>query len=771
MGLPALLALGLVTLLGLTSLTENLDRLFNDRLMVLESHAPHPDIVIVAIDERSLAALGRWPWSYARHAELLATLTQSGARVVGLDLPLVAPDIPSQDQALAYAMAANGRVVLPVSIQNVDGMPTAVLPLPDLQAQALGVGHVQWPVDSDNRVRRVFLREGLGERNWPHFAQVLYQHAAGHAVMPPSPWKFPRDGRTQHRQDPFEIAFAGPAGHFHQLSYVDVLSGHVTPDQLRDKLVLVGITAAGEGDHFVTPTSHQGMPMPGVEIHANVLDNLLSQRALTAAPPLHAWLFNLALVACMLVVMAVWRLGPLAWLGLLATLVGTGVGAATLLQRSAAIQLSPMAGILALVALGLIYWWQQWHQRTHYLTRELLRFRGSHERIEDRSSLQDLLGDPLGDRIRSLRELTRQLRDVHRFVRDSLDALPDATLVCNMDGRIQLANTAAAALARQIGDLPSLRPNGDRRSRPGDALDGQRLLDLLRPFHFADDSVDDVVRTLLASPAEAASVPATSSAGREYLIKCVAAHGARARHAGWVVSIVDVTDIHEAQRQRDQAIGFLGHDLRAPQAAILSLLELRRTHPDRLPAAQFEERVERHARKALALSDGFIQLARAQSRAYRLQPLDLVTLVHECMDDLWEVSQKRRITLRCVDGPVSAIAEADRELFSRAIGNVVGNAIKFSPEASTVELGVRGEIGHWVVSVSDAGPGMDPASQDELFKPFARDPSAHRIDGVGLGLPFVHTVMSRHGGRVVVHSRLGEGCRFELWLPAPAAST
>lgn len=771
LGLPTLLALGLVTLMGFTSLPKDLDRTFSDRLLLLESQAPHPDIVIVAIDEKSLAALGRWPWPNARHAELLANLTRGGARVVGLDLLLVEPDTPTQDQALVYAMAASTRVVLPMVVESVDGVPAPALPLPALQAQALGTGHVNLPVDDDNRVRRVFLREGLGERHWPQFAQVLYQQAAGPAAAATPPWQPPRGASTLHRQNPVEIAYAGPSGHFPRLSYVDVLSGHVRPEQLRGKLVLVGITATGLGTHFVTPTSHQGAPMPGVEIQANVLDNLLLQRALTVATPLQTWLFNLALVAGMVLAMVSRRLGPLAWVGLLAALIGTGVGVAVLLQQAAGIQLSPVTGVLAVMALGLLYWWQQWRERTRYLTRELLRFRGGHEQIGERSSLQDLLGDPLGHRIRSLRELMRQLRDVHRFVRDSLDALPDATLVCDRDGHIQLANTAAAALVRQVGDLPSLTPSGgDRRSRPGDALDGQRLLDVLRPLHFADVRVDDVVRTLLGSPTPTASVPATSNTGREYLIKCVAAHGAQARLAGWVVSIVDVTDIHEAQRQRDQAIGFLGHDMRAPQSAILSLLELRRTRPELLPADQFEERVERHARKALALSDGFIQLARAQSRDYRLQPLDLVELVRECMDDLWELSHARHITLRCTDGPACAPAQADRELFGRAIGNVLGNAIKYSPQSSCVELSVREETGHWVVGVSDSGPGMDAALQARLFQPFVRDPSVHRIDGVGLGLPFVHTVLSRHGGRVVVHSQVGKGSRFELWLPTAAVS-
>lgn len=763
--LPALVAAVLVTLLEFTSPIGVLDRVFRDQLLRMESRAPHPDIVLVTIDDTSLAALGRWPWSSSRHAELITQLTASNVRVIGLDLPLAESETPEQDAPLALAMAASGRVVLPMQVPLADGGLAPLLPAPALRSPALAVGHTHLPRDNDNLVRRVFLLEGQGDLHWSSLALGLYRQGRTSDVSPTTPWSPPDDRQVWHRQNPIEIAYAGPAGHFPRLSYSDVLHGHVPTEMLRGKYVLVGISASGLKDPFVTPLSLPGAPTTSVEIHANVLDSLLSHRVLRVASPANGWFFNLAMLAIMVLVMLTWRLGPAGWLGLFVILTIVAVGAAALAQRLLGVQLSPMPGLLAMAAIGLLYWWQQWRQRTHYLTHELLRFRGSHEQIEGRSSLKGLLGDPMGHRIRSLRELMQQLRDVHRFVRDSLDALPDATLVCDVNGRIELANTAAAALARQLGHLPASASSGDRRSRPGDALGGQQLLTLLRLLDFPDGHADQLVHHLLEQPATPGSAPATSAQGRDYLIKCVPTHGTQARHAGWVVSIVDVTDIHEAQRQRDQAIGFLSHDMRAPQSAILSLLELRRTRPELLPPEQFEERVERHARKALSMSDGFIQLARAQSRDYRLQPLNLVDLVREAMDDLWETAQSRRIVLHYADGPPEATAEADRELLGRAVTNLLGNAIKFSPANTAVEAAVRAEPGHWVVSVNDVGPGIAPEALADLFKPFFRDPTSHRVDGAGLGLPFVHAVMTRHGGKVTVQSQRGAGSCFELWVP------
>lgn len=772
-GWLALAGIALVSLFVATPLTREANQWFEDSLVRLQPRAPHPDIVIVAIDDKSLAALGRWPWPRSRHAELINRLSAGGARVIGLDLMLVDPGDPEQDRALARAMAASQRVVLPMIMQTVDGVATPTAPLPILERETLALGHVHLPLDTDSLVRQVYLREGTAHEHWEHFAQVIYRQVvrAPNAIDNDARWPTQPDIDAWQRHDPIGIAYAGPAGHFPRISYIDVLEGHVAPEQLRDKLVLIGVTAAGMGDQFATPLSRHQSLMPGVEVHANVLDSLLQGRALSAAQPSLIWLLNLLPVGLMVLAIASRPIGPAGSLLLALALATASALGAGFLQREANLLVSPMAGILTLFLIGLLHWWRQWNRNTGYVTAELQRFRGGAAPAATRPSLAALLGDPLRQRIRSLGEMVQELREVHRFVRDSLDALPDATLVCDAQGRILLANAVAARYAPNPDPLPPTTEGDDRRTRPSDGLRGQHVRQILQILHFSEGHAEDVVRELMRQPPRVISVPATNSQNRNYLVKCVPAQSAGDRRAHWVVSIVDVSDIMEVQRQRDQAIGFMSHDIRAPQSAILSLLELRRKRPEMLSAEQFEDRVERHARRALSLADGFIQLARAQSRDYHLQTMDLVDLVREATDDHWEIAQKHGIGLTFSDGPALAMAQVDRELLTRAIGNLLGNATKFSPPQSRVSVAIRAEHGHWVVSVSDEGPGIAPETQADLFKPFFRDPSVHRVDGAGLGLPFVHAVMQGLGGQVVVHSQLGVGSRFELWVPASGLSS
>ena len=112
-GLLAILLLVLIAALGQWGTTVRLDRLVQDASMRLQYRPPHPDIVVVAIDEQSIAAIGRWPWRRALHAELLNQIGRHGAAAVGLDILFTEEDKqhPLDDALLTQAMRQHGPVV------------------------------------------------------------------------------------------------------------------------------------------------------------------------------------------------------------------------------------------------------------------------------------------------------------------------------------------------------------------------------------------------------------------------------------------------------------------------------------------------------------------------------------------------------------------------------------------------------------------------------------------------------------------------------------
>ncbi|TPQ30404.1 sensor histidine kinase, partial [Cupriavidus pinatubonensis] len=114
-----------------------------------------------------------------------------------------------------------------------------------------------------------------------------------------------------------------------------------------------------------------------------------------------------------------------------------------------------------------------------------------------------------------------------------------------------------------------------------------------------------------------------------------------------------------------------------------------------------------------------------------------------------------------------AMVRAEPALLVRAIGNLVSNAIKFSPRGAAVMVALQAEPDRFVVSVSDHGPGIPLAKQQRLFAPFARlhEHEAGAPAGSGLGLVLAKTVVERHGGNIRVASDAGAGATFSLHLP------
>ncbi|AHV93067.1 CHASE2 domain-containing protein [Bordetella holmesii] len=152
--LTALLTL-LAALLGSFTGLGRTDQMLYDRAQSLIGQPAQDDIVLVAIDDDSIATLGRWPWKRDVHAALLDKLRD--ARAVGLDLIFSEPDRdnPAADLALAQAIRAHGKVVLPVILDHLESAGSYQAPIPILAQAAADMGFINIPVDKDGVVRRI----------------------------------------------------------------------------------------------------------------------------------------------------------------------------------------------------------------------------------------------------------------------------------------------------------------------------------------------------------------------------------------------------------------------------------------------------------------------------------------------------------------------------------------------------------------------------------------------------------------------------------------
>ena len=242
--------------------------------------------------------------------------------------------------------------------------------------------------------------------------------------------------------------------------------------------------------------------------------------------------------------------------------------------------------------------------------------------------------------------------------------------------------------------------------------------------------------------------------------------------AAYVIAFVrDISERRNLERMRQEVVAMLSHDVKNPLGAILGYTdELRDEIAE--PSEDVQKmlnRITANARSAVALADNFVQAAKIESGEQELHvrstSLDeLVTQVLHTAEGLARVRDLRVIHRKLGSAPPVLL---DPGLMERAIGNLVGNAIKFAPPGSAVEIETDVAGGSAVLRVRDRGPGIPPEARSKLFQRFRRGPSG-RLDGSGLGLFIVRSVVEAHGGRVGVDCPQDGGSVFEIAIPLAA---
>jgi len=740
--LAALTSLALAALTA-SPLTTRLDNILYDRLQRASARPVDPSILIVGVDERSLRALGAWPWSRARHAQMIDRLTQAGAKAIVYDVLFSQPaPEPADDAALAAAIARSGKVYLPQFLEagGPDGAsPALVGPLPELARGAAGVGLAHVRFDADGVVRRMAPFEADGPNLTPDLMTVV--HRATKAFDAPD--------ATRGASQTLLIPFAGPPDRYRQIAFSSVLAGEVPSSLVAGRTVFVGLTAPGLGPAFPTPVTPDAASMTGVLLQASVLDGLRSGKMVRPAGLASRTVFALSLLWLLLAGLLV--LPPRANLLLLAALLAVAVGASAALFTGGHLWLSPVAAILGLAVVSLVWSWGQLGRVNDLLGHQLIRLRGADPAAPGPVEA-GFESDVVARQALSLGAAITRIDDLRRFSADALFSLPDATLVADADRRVIAANAAARALLRRT---PELTGAGTLAA----ALNA--LAPLGRVFPPTWPAEGDSGRAIDLHLAD----------GRAFQLQTVFRRDEDGASAGWILRLADITPLTAAMRQREQALQLLTHDMRSPQTSILALLA---TTPDLPP--EVSERLAACARRTLALADGFVQLARAEVTQTVMEPLDVCDVAVEAVDELWPQCRQRRIEIRQEGCEAPMTVLGDRGVLARALVNLIGNAVKYSPDeavitvrAATVLDGGRTFID---LAVADQGPGLTAEEAALAFRAFQRfdRPGAAAADGAGLGLAFVQAAALRHGGGVTCTSTPGQGAVFTLRLPEHAAS-
>jgi hypothetical protein len=225
----------------------------------------------------------------------------------------------------------------------------------------------------------------------------------------------------------------------------------------------------------------------------------------------------------------------------------------------------------------------------------------------------------------------------------------------------------------------------------------------------------------------------------------------------------------ELQRQHNEHVGFIAHELRNPlgsATAAFDLLKLRGKIP---PDARESVVLERGLKRMQELIDHSLNIARAASGVeLRTERVSLRELLEELAATAVPEAEQKEIALS-VRVETDAVVALDLRLVRSALTNLLRNAIKYTPVGGSVEL--RGSVasGRATIEVEDCCGGLPPGAVEKAFAPFVRLNTSE--EGSGLGLAIAKQAVDAHGGSIRVQDLPKKGCIFALEFPAPTASS
>jgi len=223
-------------------------------------------------------------------------------------------------------------------------------------------------------------------------------------------------------------------------------------------------------------------------------------------------------------------------------------------------------------------------------------------------------------------------------------------------------------------------------------------------------------------------------------------------------------------RRSGEVLAIISHDLRTPLSTIsLGTSLLADASQPEKERTQVLEIIQRATRRMERLIKDLQELGRLDAgRTLRIDArrVDLALLLTEGCEALRIQAQAKGQEVSC-DLPAPFTVYADQDRICQVLGNLIGNAIKFTPRGGHIALAAR-RVGREVqISVSDEGPGISEQDLAHVFEPYWQAGSTARL-GAGIGLKIAKGLVEAHGGRMWVESRLGAGTSFSFTLPVAA---
>ncbi|NDJ59490.1 MAG: PAS domain S-box protein [Chloroflexi bacterium] len=370
---------------------------------------------------------------------------------------------------------------------------------------------------------------------------------------------------------------------------------------------------------------------------------------------------------------------------------------------------------------------------------------------------------------RRVAERTAQLRESKERAEAILHSSSDGVAVLSHDGVIKQANPAFALLFHAtLADIVGM----SWLDFVSDT-DADQLLTALQAVAAIgrDRRIEIVAQRLDQTNFDADVVLSPFREANEHVTGVVFSVRDISRHKRIETSLrASVQRERELNELKSRFVSMVTHEFRTPLAAIKLSVGMLQTYDDRQTRETRLERLNRIEQQVEHLTDlmeNMLALSRSEHKLveqFHPQPTDLLALGQTVVEEMRALASAQHTIAFSAHTPCPP-AHLDGKLLRRALINLLGNALKYSPNGGLIQVGLRCEDGHVELTVEDEGLGIPHDDLERIFEAFHRAKNTASISGTGLGLAIVHQIVELHKGSITVESEVGQGTRFTIALP------
>lgn len=229
----------------------------------------------------------------------------------------------------------------------------------------------------------------------------------------------------------------------------------------------------------------------------------------------------------------------------------------------------------------------------------------------------------------------------------------------------------------------------------------------------------------------------------------------------------DITREHEVDKMKSELVSTVSHELRTPLSSVLGFTELllnKQLKPEK--QERYLKTIYKEAKRLTNLINDFLDLQRMESgdQVYRMDKLPVNELIIETIE---KFRTQNMHSIVFIDDASDVIVEGDRERIAQVLMNLIGNAIKFSPQGGKVTISMKNDLNNLRVTIEDEGIGISTEDIPKLFSKFQRidNSSRRKIGGTGLGLAICQEIILQHDGEIWIESKEEQGTTVHFELP------